>query len=154
MPAEDFTKIARATDAARLFFVQTVYGYQTQVVLGRLRFHIFHREDPGIACHDHPWPFWTFPLTAYVEDVERGGTVSRQIVHRFWPSWRAASHTHRIIGPWSGEIVAGVPQVKAGRIFTLVWRGRGGRAWHYVVARAGKVHRVPWRRYLELADRD
>lgn len=37
--------------------------------LGRLRLHIFHRGDQDPDCHDHPWDFWTFPLTPYVEEV-------------------------------------------------------------------------------------
>jgi len=141
---QDIDKIAVAA-GDRFFGAQTVYGYQTQVWLGRLRFHIFHREDPGEALHDHPWDFWTFPLTSYVEQVLDDPTdiIDRRIVPAFRWSFRKASHTHRIIGRANGR----------GVIVTLVWRGRGGRPWHYVNVKNGKVHRLPWRRYLELADR-
>lgn len=57
-------------------FIQTVYGsegettpYLTRVVLGRLRLHIFWRGDADPDPHDHPWGFWTFPLTPYSEEV-------------------------------------------------------------------------------------
>ena len=44
-------------------------NYMTRVWFGRLRLHIFHRGDNDPDCHDHPWDFWTFPLTPYVEEV-------------------------------------------------------------------------------------
>ena len=44
-------------------------AYMTRYWIGRLRLHIFHRGDQDPDHHDHPWPFWTFPLTSYVEEV-------------------------------------------------------------------------------------
>ena len=44
-------------------------NYMTRVWFGRLRLHIFHRGDNDPDCHDHPWDFWTFPLTSYMEEV-------------------------------------------------------------------------------------
>lgn len=41
----------------------------TRIWIGRLRLHIFWRGDGDPDCHDHPWDFWTFPLTPYVEEV-------------------------------------------------------------------------------------
>jgi hypothetical protein len=42
------------------------------VYLGGLcvRLHKFWRGDDDRAPHDHPWNFWTFPLTSYKETVE------------------------------------------------------------------------------------
>lgn len=61
----------------RLFGRHVIYGkeaehatpYMTRYWFGRLRLHIFHRGDQDPDCHDHPWDFWTFPLTSYVEEV-------------------------------------------------------------------------------------
>lgn len=43
--------------------------YLTRIWFWRLRLHIFHRGDADQDLHDHPWDFWTFPLTPYVEEV-------------------------------------------------------------------------------------
>ncbi|MCK5639713.1 MAG: hypothetical protein KAJ19_02910 [Gammaproteobacteria bacterium] len=64
-------------------FIETVYGkdgvhrtpYLTRIKLtpkthwGQLMLHIFHRGDADDHPHDHPWEFWTFPLTSYVEEA-------------------------------------------------------------------------------------
>lgn len=133
-------KIDRAT-AEQFWGWQTVYGYQTQLWIWRFRLHIFHKEDPGVAMHDHPWPFWTLPLTAYREEVLPEGATETEIrtVPAFWVTYRPANYTHRILAPrW--------------KTITLCFAGRGGRPWHYVYLIAGKVHRIPWRRYLAKAD--
>jgi hypothetical protein len=60
-----------------LLEVDTIYGvadehdtpYMTRATIGRLRLHIFWRGDADPDPHDHPWGFWTFPLTSYVEEV-------------------------------------------------------------------------------------
>ena len=38
--------------------------YMTRVWFGRLRVHVFYRGDADADPHDHPWDFWTFPLTS------------------------------------------------------------------------------------------
>lgn len=118
----------------RFLGFNTIYGahgehetpYLTRVWIGRLRLHIFHRGDADPDPHDHPWDFWTFPLTAYVEEVANGDLAdsARQgavrprrfgdmlflpdrSVHparhiQIVPAWRwshrAAEHTHRVLG--------------------------------------------------------
>lgn len=112
--------------------VQTIYGvdgehltpYMTRVVLGRLRLHIFHRGDADPDPHDHPWGFWTFPLTPYAEEVtviakaerdyadvpnavlfaldfESDDAEVRVVWQQIVPAWRLshrpATHTHRVI---------------------------------------------------------
>jgi hypothetical protein len=37
--------------------------------LGSVWVHHFYRGDVDRDLHDHPWPFVTFPLTSYVEEV-------------------------------------------------------------------------------------
>ena len=97
--------------------------YMTRIWIGRLRLHIFHRGDLDQDPHDHPWDFWTFPLTPYVEEVteKRDVRVSDHVVKavgetfdfghmeteyrterhvvmaRHW-TFRPAEHTHRVIG--------------------------------------------------------
>lgn len=114
----------------------TIYGregdsdtpYMTRIWIGRLRLHIFYRGDADDDHHDHPWDFWTFPFTSYVEEVVYavGGTIctdkvevepgvfldhtsfeSRwQKVMNVVPAWRwtfrPAEHCHRVIAPYSG----------------------------------------------------
>src|SRR5690606_6991910 len=95
--------------------VQTIYGadgvspYMTRAWIGRLRLHVFHRGDEDPDPHDHPWDFWTFPLTAYVEEVVEaapGFTGLRQrrsrLVSAFRLHHRPAEHTHRVIGRYAG----------------------------------------------------
>lgn len=116
-----------------LFGCNTIYDrdqgdrpYMTRVWIGRLRLHIFHRGDNDPDPHDHPFHFWTFPLTSYVEEV----TIDEGAVHdgftecglrrpdvpdgehsydkalRIVPAWRwshrPAEHTHRVLGRYTG----------------------------------------------------
>ncbi|MDK4704302.1 hypothetical protein PH562_18765 [Rhizobium sp. CNPSo 4062] len=107
----------------------TIYGdedgqrtpYMTRVWIGRLRLHIFHRGDADPDCHDHPWDFWTFPLTSYVEEVvdpdisalaqaasfapvirPDSPIITRNIVPAFRWSHRPSTHCHRVLGRYSG----------------------------------------------------
>ena len=43
--------------------------YLTRLHLGHLFIHFFNRGDMDRHPHDHPWDFWTFPLTTYYEEV-------------------------------------------------------------------------------------
>lgn len=90
--------------------------YMRRFWLGRLRLHIFHRGDQDDDCHDHPWGFWTFPLTSYVEEVvvedrvkdQMPGVPSvyrrrrLQVVPAFRLTFRPATHTHRVLGRYAG----------------------------------------------------
>jgi hypothetical protein len=166
---------------SRFQFIHTIYGvdgehntpYMTRVWLGRLRLHIFHRGDADPDCHDHPWDFWTFPLTSYVEEVaeklplhvdSQYGTLfsvqryrlRRQVVRAFRLHYRPATHCHRVIGRWTGRDEPfrqflepePWPETDAGRIYTLVWRGRSGRAWGFLKNRDGQWCWTPWRDYV------
>ena len=120
------------------FGIHTVWGKDgetrspmvTRAWIGRLRLHIFWRGDNDPDCHDHPWPFWTFPLTPYVEEFVLAGIVglihdghsewtdkdhhgvtrnSTEIEYRairIVPAWRwsfrRATYTHRVLGRYSG----------------------------------------------------
>ena len=67
----------QTSSAGRWWGRSVIYGkedehatpYMTRYWIGRLRLHLFHRGDQDPDCHDHPWDFWTFPFTPYVEEV-------------------------------------------------------------------------------------
>jgi hypothetical protein len=143
--------------ADRFMGISTIYGadgqhetpYLTRMWIGRLRLHIFHRGDADPDCHDHPWDFWTFPLTAYAEEVavpHGNGGWERQVdfVPAFRLTFRPAEHTHRVIGP----INWGLPWPFPSRIVTIVWRGSSRRKWGFLKNRGGKWCRVGWRDYV------
>lgn len=116
-----------ASSAGRFMGFNTIYGrdgdddgpYMTRIWFWRLRLHIFHRGDLDEDCHDHPFNFWTFPLTSYVEEValpvrdtamlgqpvppERFYKI-QQIVPAFRWSFRPATHCHRVLGAWDGTM--------------------------------------------------
>lgn len=161
--------------AERFIGFDTIYGahgehqtpYLTRIWIGRLRLHIFHRGDADPDCHDHPWDFWTFPLTSYVEEVacrERLGghphpdfTLCRQVVRAFRPHFRPAEHTHRVLGRYAGEVCDWPGQQRGdgtrpaftdGKIITIVWQGRPHRKWGFLRNRDGKWCWTPWKDYV------
>lgn len=167
------------TSAGRLFGVNNIYGaddgketvYMTRVWFGRLRFHIFFRGDQDPDCHDHPWGFWTFPLRSYVEEVleerieKRWGTdpvtlegTYRErsyferhfnVVSAFRLHYRPATYRHRVLGPYAGYSVKGVPVYAfSGAVPTVVWRDKPSRAWGFTKERSGIWCWVPWRDYV------
>lgn len=98
--------------------------YMRRMWIGRLRLHVFYRGDNDPDPHDHPWDFWTFPLTPYVEEVVSAPTGLwfslgedegmpegwddkprrfRQVVPAFRWSFRPATHCHRVLGRFSGN---------------------------------------------------
>lgn len=154
-----------ATSAGRFTGWNTIHDkagngapYMTRIWIGRLRLHIFHRGDLDEDCHDHPWDFWTFPFTSYVEEVaepEMTGFAKRRQIVRAWRwTFRPATHTHRVLGAWSG-LTAGRPSdgsswpiTGPGRIVTLVWRSKDKRAWGFLKDRDGQWCWVPWKDYV------
>lgn len=161
------------------FGYSTIYGrageheqaYITRLWIGRLRLHIFYRGDNDPDCHDHPWDFWTFPLTPYIEEVltpirdtSAEGTKpkpqryqrTRQVVPAWRWSFRPATHTHRVLGPVGDELdqlVATLyklpqPSIGTGKIITLVWRAKAERPWGFLKDRGGKWCWVGWKDYV------
>lgn len=102
---------------------------------GQLYLHIFHRGDDDQYPHDHPWPFWTFPLTTYEERVWfPDGLVARRTVKRLRWHYRPATHTHMVLDPAPGK-----------KLVTFVWHGVKEREWGFLTYERGWVH---WREYL------
>ncbi|TAY95832.1 hypothetical protein [Rhizobium ruizarguesonis] len=167
--------------AERFFGWQTIYGvdgehstpYLTRAWIGRLRLHIFYRGDNDPDPHDHPWDFWTFPLTTYVEEVARPVTkgvaplemlllgpekyaLSRQVVEAFRLHYRPATYCHRVLGrtkftsygAYGGNASLPESDTVPGKIITIVWRGKGGRKWGFLRNRDGNWCWTPWREYV------
>ncbi|MCC2608358.1 hypothetical protein [Neorhizobium petrolearium] len=151
----------------RFFGWNTIYGvegehstpYLTRIWFGRLRLHIFHRGDADPDCHDHPWDFWTFPLTSYVEEVATRALfghyeISRQLVRAFRLHYRPATHIHRVIGRYAGagferdEGETGELLTNGRRIITLVWTGKNRQPWAFLKHRDGQWCWTPWREYI------
>lgn len=163
------------TSAGKFCGWNTIFGregdhatpYMTRIWFGRLRLHIFHRGDADPDCHDHPWDFWTFPLTPYVEEVvtecEMDESFFRQ--KRIVPAWRLtfrpAEHCHRVLGRYlgpppkhdmwlygEGRIKQPVILYGSGRIVTLVWRGTARRKWGFRKERNHRWCWVAWKEYV------
>ena len=129
--------------------IETIYGrdgrhstpYLTRIFLlktrwGRLQFHIFHRGDEDPDPHDHPWDFWTLPLTSYIEEVRStDGSITKRLVAAGRVHFRPAEFTHRLLcrAAWAG-----------GKIYSLVWVKCPRRKWGFYTSRGW----VPWREYV------
>ena len=124
---------------------------------GHLRLHIFWRGDGDPDPHDHPFDFWTFPLTTYHEMVVGEDGIERDnTVHRFQWHFRKAEHIHRVVGR-----VAYTPRQTGRPFLTLVWASNWKRKWGFwpVVAKVYSGHSrgrlrhiarkfIPWKEYL------
>lgn len=139
------------------FKVQVIYGregrhdtpYLTRIRLWNVGLHIFHRGDEDPDPHDHPFDFWTFPLTSYVEDVynPKENTARRVIVRAWKWHFRPAEHSHRVIGRFSGDDeYTGYfePQTDDRKVYTVVVFGQRRRDWGFWQNRIW----VHWRRYV------
>lgn len=149
--------------------------YMLRLWVGRLRLHVFFRGDLDPDCHDHPWDFWTFPLTPYVEEVAiaRRETVAegveplpqrfdliRQVVRAFEWTYRPATHCHRVIGALDPKslfrksatefayIRDDLRIIEGKKIVTLIWRGKQGRSWGFLKKRDGRWCWTPWKEYV------
>lgn len=174
------TKTDRTTSAGRFYGWHTIITdgapYMTRAWFGRLRVHVFYRGDADQDPHDHPWDFWTFPLRSYVEEVTVASGYTdtvlaeyitrRQVVPAFGPVFRPATHTHRVIGPYSGYVRDGFgylircgarrantlgpsfwPEDEPGKIVTVVWRSEFKRKWGFLKHKDGRWCWQAWKDY-------
>lgn len=137
---------------ARFFKFETIgigSPYMTRLIIGRVRLHVFHRGDGDPDPHTHPWSFWTFPLTSYVEEVFNPSTseTTVRVVKAFRIHRRPSDFAHRVLGRFGDYYADHRPCWDDRKIVTLVWRGKSAAEWGFW---KGKVL-VPWRQYLGLA---
>ena len=134
--------------------------YRTAVLIGRLRLHIFHRGDEDAYPHTHPWSFWTFPLTSYLEEVFDPCTGERtlNLVKAWRLHRRPIIYAHRLLGrarigqvlEADGQRIA-VPTVRPGKVVTLVWRSpHAGVDWGFWVPTQQAVDRN-WKQLERIA---
>lgn len=153
--------------------------YMARYWVGRLRLHIFSRGDADPDCHDHPWDFWTFPLTSYVEEVlftpNGAGTngipqwcKKVEVVHALTPHFRPATYRHRVLGSFDGWAIDNPPghdmddpgrwvlEPKIGKrkIVTFVWRGPVKRNWGFTKERKGVWCWQAWKDYIRAGGKD
>jgi hypothetical protein len=118
-----------------------------------LRLHKFYRGDDDRAPHDHPWAFWTFPLSGYWERVHKsppcrichstagvctwnhkGSNATQEHYVKPWRlHYRPSSYQHMVIGNQRGYI--GSPENAifgtAKPFWTIVVTGRKDRSWGF-----------------------
>lgn len=153
--------------------------YMTRYWIGRLRLHIFHRGDLDPDCHDHPWDFWTFPLTSYVEAVlftpNGAGTNGipmyaerLKVVHAWQLYFRPSTHRHRVLGSfdgWAKDFPPGSfeddpgrwvlePHIGKRKVVTIVWRGPVKRNWGFMKERKGVWCWQAWKDYILAGGKD
>lgn len=67
--------------------------------IGTVRLHKFYRGDNDRAPHTHPWGFWTFPLSTYLEHrFENGVSKGLHEVKAFRFHYRPATFEHIVLG--------------------------------------------------------
>ena len=131
--------------------------YMLRIWFGRLRWHTFYRGDDDPDCHDQPWSFTTFPLTSYVEEyvdlvIGQEPITRYRVVKAFRFHHRPATFTHRVLGRWDRRATMGYPerppQIKTGKIHTIVWRGNPERDWGFLKKRDGEWCWVGFKEYI------
>lgn len=142
---------------------------------GRAHLHVFFRGDDDDHPHDHPWDFWTFPLTPYAELVLEDGVERENVVEAWRAHRRPAEYAHRVVDRLLPDGVGGYrfpERLWSRRIVTLVWVCPKRRDWGFIIptdhpkaTQAGAVVRldsplraarsrlrawVHWRDYLDV----
>jgi hypothetical protein len=118
--------------------------------LGGLYWHVFHRGDQDRDHHDHPWWFWTFPLTSYWEEVlEDDGVASLNYVKAFRWHFRPARYRHRVVGSrFSFEHGVATQARGDRRLYTLIYHGPAVYNWGFWVTPCADYDHIPCLRPL------
>lgn len=112
---------------SRVHVEQEPYLDRYILYIGRLtlRLHKFYRGDDDRAPHDHPWTFWTFPLTSYWERVwapDNGRYLGRFVVKAWRFHKRPSAYRH---------IVEGRADRSTKPFWTFVVTGGPNRRWGF-----------------------
>ncbi len=103
----------------------------------RFRFNIylhqFIRSDEDRALHDHPWWSVSFLIKGNATELfyTKNKNITVRKIPRFWPVFREATHTHRIV-------IGNKP------VWTLFITGRKTRDWGFHCPQG-------WRRWKDFA---
>jgi hypothetical protein len=106
---------------------------------GQLVWHTIYRPDEDEDPHDHPWDFWTMPLTGYTEEVLEGGMQLYKHDNYVEPwrwHWRDRWYAHRIV------------EADHWPIQSLVIRGPDLGRWGFYVWEGDGYLKIHWREYL------
>lgn len=129
--------------------------YRTTVFLSpcvcgfRLRLHVFWRGDEDLDFHDHPFRFWTLPLTSYYETVYDPATdrTRSRLVRAWRVHRREPEYAHRLDGrhPIDGVVVTVVLARSVRREWGFWTRtGTGSARWvhhrDYITGKGLEVH--------------
>jgi len=99
-----------------------------------VRYHVFYRSDEERALHDHPWAFWTFPLSPYDEHyIDKWHEEAYREVKRFRLYLRRHGFTHRVV-THEGQPAR-----------TLIFTHRKKSTWGFYDKTRGFMH---WREWL------
>jgi len=159
------------------FMFMTIYGvdsehdtpYMTRIRFGTpdgasLRLHMFHRGDADRDPHNHPWNFWTFPLTTYIEEETFSDDIvinakKRNIVRAWRWHYRPSSHLHRVLARGKERAImreqddgGWLPgkqwQLVPGIAWTIIITGPKINAWGFLKIRDDGTCFVPWKEYI------
>jgi hypothetical protein len=149
MMSAEIEKVERASGDP-FFGCHVAYGFFGQFWLWRFRLHVFLKDEPGEAFHDHAWNFWTFPLRSYIEEIiqPETGATRFEVVKAFRMHYRRAEHAHRYRGRFAGVHDGGLPVAMPGVVVTLALRSGVKRKWFYWRLNKGRVRRYSWRQWL------
>lgn len=116
----------------------------------RVFLHCFYTPDPDRHLHDHPWDFWTLPLTSYEEELPENADGRRfRMVSRRRLHFRSADYVHRVTG-FLRRPLRGVRRFEgpllpvSSPVWTFVFAKKARREWGFWVD--GRW--VHWRDYL------
>jgi len=109
-----------------------------QMWFWRFHFHVFFNPDPANILHDHAWPFWTFPLRSYEEDVLIDDKVVVSVVKSWRWHYRPSSHAHRYRGAVKGKYAP-----------TIVWVGKkNNTGYRFMEIKDGKAIPLSLKKYM------
>lgn len=99
--------------------------------------HQLFTPDPDRDLHDHPWDFWTFPLSGYSEVTPRNRHWQKSVRCQCW-HYRSAEYVHLIM------------HLDFKPTWTIMVTRKARREWGFWV----EGEWMHWRDYLDLPDHE